>query len=694
MTSAPSTISVTSSKSPISTHSSELVLAWAVDLETNSPRYILELDVAHNGAKCNCKCPSCNLPLTAINAGKITWQHRPHFRHPKGAAREKCLIIASRRAIDEMFGRIERIVLPRRRRSQEIEGLSGNYHDAWVERPAEPVRISGCAFEDQANAILTLDDGRRLHVRLVGRGEVANNSGDEDRLTACIEIQADDPAVANMAPEDILSRLQLVWNEGCWVRHWADDEMDAEAEALAIAKAIDALDWLDTGDLSDDLSSAERRETLLHREVKAILERELRIRVPELKAEAEWLRANGFTDKRTWSSPDVELRLSSVELEVHLGHSVPDVVASWVEEDGWSHSMLIEVTVTNTITYERIERLSSLGWPVLEIDISRMGGTVTRDELTRLVLDEVAGKRWLYHPVIEEERVQLVVLMQQEEARATAVERQRQAILDVPAVEWGKRYLNAFRRRWQEQLSFGDGLPDTVGWRQARSDLSESIRGLEAHGYPASLLDEHPLRTVIARILSFHDSAGIEYRTDVWGVINAILCDRERAKKWHTLYLIALKVYPQTLTKDHQEKVATWRKSVVKSIREELEIYVRETTYDRLIGLLFPKMHSALNDPFGTPLYIPEREREYDGTITSGQSDNGTSASHVGPSVPRPPDDVDAPLLQASGYAVSLGQNPLSFAKDYVRQISYLTVEQVIHRLIARGVAKNRWSWS
>ena len=92
--------------------------------------------------------------------------------------------------------------------------------------------------------------------------------------------------------------------------------------------------------------------------------------------------------------------------------------------------------MTNTITDERIERLSSLGWPVLEIDISRMGGTVTRDELTRLVLDEFAGKRWLHHPVIEEERVHLVVLMQQEEARATEVERQRQAILDVPAVEW------------------------------------------------------------------------------------------------------------------------------------------------------------------------------------------------------------------------------------------------------------------
>lgn len=683
-------VEVSIGREPSMSASDDLVMAWAVDAITSQPRYILELDRSHKGKKCNCKCPSCDLLLTAINAGKVTWKRRPHFRHPEGAAREKCIIIAARRAIDEMFSRQEQIVLPRRRRSRQVEGLSGNYHDAWVERPAELAHLSDCSFEDEANAILTLDDGRRLHVRLVGRGDVTSGPRNEDRLTAYIEIRADDPAVANMNPEEIFARLELVWNAGCWVNHWADAELDSDAEASAIAKAIDALDWLDAGELPDDLSPAERRETLLHREVKAILQRERRIRVPELRAEAEWRRANGFTDKRSWTSPDVELHLSLVELEVHIDHSVPDVVASWVEEDGWSHSMLIEVTVTNPITDERIERLSSFGWPVLEIDISRMGGTVTREEFTRLVLDEVAGKLWLHHPVIDEERTHLLAAMKQEEVLAIETERQRQAILDVSAAEWGKRYLDAFRRRWREQRSFGEGLPDTDGWRQARFNVSIALNGLAAHGYPASTLDEHPLRTVIARILSFHDGTGIEYRTDVWGVINAILCDGKYPKKWHTLYLIALKVYPQTLAKEHQDKIVAWRKNVVESIRKEEETYVRETTYDRMIGLLFPEMRLALNEPFGTPLYIPEREQEYDGPFPS----SGIALVPFGSSGPREVDDVDASLLQASGYAVSHGQSPLSFAKDYVRQIGVLTVEQVIHRLIARGVAKNRWSWN
>lgn len=700
---------------PDSPSRDDFMMAWAVDVETGQPRYILELDrVAQKGKKCNCKCPNCNLPLTAVNAGKITGKRRPHFRHPEGAARKKCIIVAARRAIDAMFGRQEQIVLPRRRRSWEVEGLSGKYHDAWVERPAEPIRISKCSFKDEANAILTLDDGRRLHVRLVGRGEVASGPRNADCLTARIEIQADDPAVANMNPEEILARLELVWNAGCWVNHWADDELDAEAEASAIVKAIDALDWLDAGDLPDDLSPSERRETLLHREVKAILERERRIRVPELKAKAELQRANGFTDKRTWSSPDVELQLSSVELEVHLGHSVPDVVASWVEEDGWSHSMLIEVTVTNPITDERIERLASLGWPVLEIDISRMGGTVTRDELTRLVLDEVAGKRWLHHPVIEEERAHLVGLMQQEEERAAEANRQRQAILDVPGAEWATRYLDAFRHRWREQQASGEGLPDTEGLYQARSDVSDAINGLVAHGYPASILDEHPLRTVIARILSFHDGTGIEYRTDVWGVINAILCDGMSARQWHTLYLIALKAYPQTLTKEHQDKVTAWRNNIVESIRKEEENYVRETTYDRLLGLLFPEMHVALEKPFGTPLYIP-RDGQDDGSDDSGQVQRGTKGHAAKSRHPKTQskdvatvfeaydpfeshpwfaDDERKPMLLAARDAAKRGQSPDSFARSYDSSSLILDKDRTFRLLTDGGFAKTRYEWS
>lgn len=682
-------------------------MAWAVDRDTNGPRYIFELGPTRRGSKCNCKCPSCGLSLIAVNAGKKSWKRRPHFRHPEGAAREKCVIIAARKALEEMFSRQQRIVLPRRRRSQQVEGLSGKYFDAWVERPAETVGITQCTFQDETKAILTLDDGRRLIVQLIGRGEIAHDEG-ADLLTARIEINADDPAIADMAPEEIFARLELAWSNACWTRHWSDAELDNEAAANARADAANALDWLD----EDGLPEGVRRETLLHREVKAILERERRICVPELRVEARWQRGDEFVDASAWSSPATEIALTSVELEVHLGHSVPDVVVTWVEADNWTRSMLIEVTVTNPITEERIERLSSFGWPALEIDIGRMGGTVTREEFTRLVVEEVAGKRWLYHPTIEEEKARLVAAMKGEETRIVEAERKRQAILDVPAAQWAKRYLEAFQRRWQVQLPFGDGLPDTEDWRQAQVNVSEAIHALAEHGYPASFMDQSPLRTIVARILSILAGAGIEYKfNDVWGVINAILCDGIPTKQWHTLYLIALKTFPPSLTGIHQGKVDAWRYDVVASIRKEEETYIRETTYDRLIGLLFPEMRSALSEPFGTPLYIQNDVRagpkKSDQVIVdsfaktpdrkstgSGKADSVFTTFDPFESHPWVTDADKKPLLEAASAAAKHGISPGEFAHSYEIPGESLDKNKTFQLLIDGGFAKTRYEWS
>ena len=58
--------------------------------------------------------------------------------------------------------------------------------------------------------------------------------------------------------------------------------------------------------------------------------------------------------------------------------------------------------------------------------------------------------------------------------------------------------------------------------------------------------------------------------------------------------------------------MAKWRETVKSSIENGESLYVRDTIYDRLLGLLFPQMRSALNNPFGTPLQI--LEKDYDAT--------------------------------------------------------------------------------
>lgn len=73
--------------------SNELVMAWAQDKDTHEPRYILELNEHQRGAKCNCVCVSCKLPLIAVNASKTEYQQRPHFRHPAGGGEKFLLCI-------------------------------------------------------------------------------------------------------------------------------------------------------------------------------------------------------------------------------------------------------------------------------------------------------------------------------------------------------------------------------------------------------------------------------------------------------------------------------------------------------------------------------------------------------------------------------------------------------------------------
>lgn len=76
-----------------------------------------------------------------------------------------------------------------------------------------------------------------------------------------------------------------------------------------------------------------------------------------------------------------------------------------------------------------------------------------------------------------------------------------------------------------------------------------------------------------------------------------------------------MRTYLPTLTSEQQNKVAEWRSEVKNSIENDDATYVRETIYDRLLGLLFPQMQSALNNPFGTPLQI--LKNDYDAFAVS-----------------------------------------------------------------------------
>ncbi|MGF6873025.1 hypothetical protein [Paraburkholderia sp. MM5477-R1] len=152
----------------------DLVMAWARDRDTGEPRYILELGEHQRGTQCNCECVSCGGQLIAVNAARDAFRLRPHFCHVDGTEKHSCLVLAARAVLLATLESTEYLNLPSRRRTARVAGISGEFHDAWFDAPAERVNIASCAFSDEAEATVvngcekpTLDGGIDQRYRMV-----------------------------------------------------------------------------------------------------------------------------------------------------------------------------------------------------------------------------------------------------------------------------------------------------------------------------------------------------------------------------------------------------------------------------------------------------------------------------------------------------------------------------------------------
>lgn len=616
----------------------ELVMAWARDIETGEPRYIGEIDAEHRGGKCGCECPSCRLPLIAVNAAKDKVVRRPHFRHPEGAQRDECATLTARATAMRLLAEEGVLELPRRRMSASAEGLSGAIHEAWVEVPAQTVRVSSIDFHDRAFAMLTLEDGRQLRVALTGTitERAGGPPGDdaEPTLIPTITIEVDSD-LAGMEQAEIRKRLKLLPENICWQSHWEDLELLADAQRQATGNAIDALDWLpdDIEHLNlDRLSPSKQRETLLHHEVKRILELAGEITVPGIEVLEELCTAGHPTLQRRWSVGARVLRLTNTRLEYRMRPLIPDVVSEAVADDGQRFDpLVIEVTVTNGIDDERKERIRAQGVAALEIDLSMAGGRVTKEELRRLVTDDVSIKRWVFYPDLGSIRAGLQEQMQaqrhlQIEASRIAEERSRR-IQETPIAELAARYLTAVQHFLIEQdrvpvrqptLFEGETLSGQVppNWHRrpelvvATAELAARVDEMAQRGYPEAgdedLLGHH---RILSRLLSIRNNRGVGYRFDnAAEILNAIKQSQPNNRHDWTLCLIAVKVYLPEFSDD--ERVAKWfkkwRDDVVDEVKQLNYLYMRSAKYDRLLSLLFPEMADGLANPFGKRPVVPD----------------------------------------------------------------------------------------
>ena len=506
--------------------------------------------------------------------------------------------------------------LPRRRMSVQLAGLSGTYHEAWVEAPAQTVRVSDFHFKDRATALLTLDDGREIRVILDGSVVVTRGDGEGIALTPTITLSITDPGIAALPPEELRRRLVILVEGAVWCSHWDDAALQQSALDLATAQAIDAMDWLSEGDLLEGISNELRRETLLHLKAKEILERERKINLPTLSLIVE---ENGpfgapITASRHLFSEVVEL--DQVTLEKHMGSIRPDVLAQARAGRHWpAGPLIVEITVSNTITDERLARLKASQIPVLEIDISRMGGRVTVQEFAKLVVHETAGKRWLFHPMMAnlEADVQSQIALRRTEQEAEAhriqeskaKDREWEDIRRTPATVWRERFLNAVKAHGDEYVRSDTAGSQHDRLRATMADVERCAEALAAHGYPEAKDDYilyHKPGSIVQRLLSIKEDRPIGYNLNTtWQVINAILQERYPYIEYQTLYLIAIKTYKPTLNDKQIERINAWCTEVRDSLASGERTYRRNSRFDKLLAFLFPEMAVGIAVILGKP---------------------------------------------------------------------------------------------
>lgn len=562
-----------------------LVMTWAHDIDTGQPVYIMELGSERNGSKCGCECRSCGHPLKAANAGKAegTYVQKPHFKHSNGVVKDSCLILVARAAALRLLAEEGMIELPSRTRSASWKGLSGAEYQGAATTQAQSIRVTRSQFRDSTSAVLTLEDGKELVVRLTGTNiQPESSSEDDSDGRATIYIEIDDPRLAGLSPSELRSRLKLLPESLCWHSHWDDLALEQEATCAAMEHAQEMLDWPDGVSEQDfeDVPQELRRETLLHLTVKQILAASGQLRVPALKIKE----VAGTGDSEAMAEAvlveEQSLVLSNTRLERRIGKITPDVCADAVDAEGNSLGLLcIEVTVTNGFDQERLDRLSSANLLALEIDLSKACGRMSRSDLTKLVIDELDGKRWLHHPGIERCRQKLL-----EEVRV--------AKLKKPALipfEHQRKFLEHVMpaRGLHDQESVAKAGPRTTASAliSPQDDLLRCRRTVEWHRVPEWPQDF----ALVDGLVSLRHDIGLGVHAGLTGiqVAHKLRCSKIDLRL-HAVILIAL-LHFCTVGSD-KEVVEDWAARTRLNLRARDPAWLTPVSVLKLVRELFPEL--------------------------------------------------------------------------------------------------------
>lgn len=191
-------------------------IAWGLDATGR----LVHVTESQTGLACRCTCAACGSKLEGVNVFNQGIR-RPHFRHYELPATGVCGIRAAVLALGNAIRRAKSIMLPR---------LDDGAHRV----AAAEVGVAGAHFEDEFSAILTLEDGRRLLVRLVASG-APHPSSDVAPDVAVVDLQVSDASIAAEDTDGLRRMLAQGLIKAKWQRYWPRSQPAVRAALPAAA---------------------------------------------------------------------------------------------------------------------------------------------------------------------------------------------------------------------------------------------------------------------------------------------------------------------------------------------------------------------------------------------------------------------------------------------------------------------------
>lgn len=613
-------------------------MRWAVGPD-GSAIHIFDIPKDKKGLKCECTCPGCRTPLQAVNvclndrsgasvirssrSGRTMSQF---FRHPAGQARRSCMQKATQLAALTLFRTQAVIDVPAPKSVRLITGVSGRSYRGEVIGLPQRLTIRRTLWSDQQSAFLETATGERVLVILHSAytGEVGPD------CDGVITVQCDDPDIAGMAIEELLTKVALSDEHTCWEKHWSGDSLAEKALEEARAQAFEALDWIPPEMVQELGNLPLTSESLLHLVIKQIIAEAGYIVTPQFSEEIPYVAPgdtrSGFRRSKLVTRDSKRINLGNIRLEHWMPGMIPDIYCDVAHEKG-SHELLIEVKVTHGIGDKKLELIRSRNLLCMEVDVALFSkhGRLTRTQLREEVLDNPDSKVWCNHPWITAQIADAQREISEIQGRAKKeLEKARQAerlwqIEQDRLQEEADEYRISLANLTREDLEakFAEAVQKLhrsyLQLEEAPAHINILTKALSEAGHMAAresfFTGPNGVIGIISQVINAAESGQAMPET-LLADLQAMSEPLARDAEYLPLALWSIKRYPMRLTAAQAKKLETLKWKVWTSIQEGKRTYARTDRRDALIGVLFPALKADLLKQEGTIKFAETRENE------------------------------------------------------------------------------------